>query len=211
MAKADYIDMRGEDLLSKAFAGWSFCGFDFPEQGVKDGCTGEKCISKAVPYYLRRKAPNGSWQATPDDVVGLISGHLYFKVTAGEIKASSTSLTVKLKELHMTIRRTKSQLLIDHSGSSILTGDESIHINGNTQWGRPKNIVNLVHALANEIRDVPAFTTKELLDFLTNYRGLTTERLKMLAAELLVDVQAHLASQTGVVVTVEGDASLVGR
>jgi hypothetical protein len=211
MAKADYIGLKGNELLAKAFAGWSFNGFDFPKADVADGCTGEKCISRAVQFFLRRPAQNGSWHASPDDVIGLISGHLYFKASCGEIKQSTVSVKLALKEFHLTVRRTKGQLLIDDAGSSILTSEESIHINRNTDWGRDANINNLVRALANDLQGVPPFTRAEVLAFLKEYRKYTTEHMAVLADELKVEAPKHLAAQVGVTVTVEPDASITGR
>lgn len=211
MAKADYIGLKSDALLAKAFAGWEFNGFEFPRAGVADGCTGEKCISRAVQYYLRRRAGNGSWQASPDDAVGLLSGHLYFKASCGEVKDSTLSVKLKLKEFHLTMRRTKSQLLIDHSGSSIMTSGESIHINRNTEWGRTKNIDALVLALASDLPGVQAFTRAELLAFLTEYRRYTKAHMTILADELMVEAPKHLQAQLGVTVNVEGDSSLTGR
>lgn len=211
MAKADYVGLNGDDVLARAFAGWTFSGFSFPRAGVKDGCTGRKCISRAVQYYLRRKAPNGTWQASPDDVVGLLSGHLYFKASCSGIKESSVTLNVGLKEFHLTMRRTKTQLLIDENDPSQTTSEESIHINANTDWGREKNIVGLVRALASDLPGVPAFTRAELLAFLTEYRKYTRQHMQILAAELLNEVGSHLATETGLIVKVEGDASFNGR
>jgi hypothetical protein len=210
MAKADYIGLTGKELLAKAFAGWSFSGFDFPRQGVADGCTGEKCISKAVQFFLRR-AHNGSWQAAAQDTIGLISGHLYFKASSGEIKESTKSLKVSLKEFHLTVRRSKSQLLIDDAGASIMTSEESIHINRNTDWGRTKNIDALVKALENDLKGVPPFTRDELLAFLKEYRKYTTAHMKGLADELKVEAPKHLQAQVGVPVEVESDVSITGR
>ncbi len=211
MAKADYVGLKGDELLAKAFAGWTFNGFEFPRAGLNDGCTGKKCISRAVQYYLRRKAPNGSWQASPDDAVGLLSGHLYFKASCSGIKESSVKLTVQLKEFHLTMRRTKTQLLIDENSSSLTTSEESIHINANTDWGREKNINGLVRALATDLPGAPAFTRAELLAFLTEYRSYTRRHMQMLAAELVQDVTTHLAAETGLIVDVQGDASINGR
>jgi hypothetical protein len=211
MAKVDYIGLGGDALLAKAFADWSFMGFDFPKVGIADGCIGEKCISKAVQYYLRRKTANNTWQAAPDDTVGLLSGHLYFKASCGDVKDSTRTFNVALKEFHLTMRRSKSQLLIDDSGPSILTSDESIHINRNTEWGRKKNLQNLVVKLASEIQAGTPFTEVEVIDFLTGYKRLTQERLGLIADELLVDARAHLEKQLGVPVTVTGDATFTGR
>lgn len=211
MAKADYIDLDGNALLAKAFAGWSFNGFDFPMKDVADGCTGEKCISQAVHYFLRRRAPNGTWQSSSDDVLGLLSGHLYFKATCGVIKKSSNTLRVVLKQFHFTIRRSKSQFLIDECGPSILTSKDSIHINRNTDWGRDENIDKLVQALANDLPGAAAFTRAELLDFLTAYRNYTKQHMGLLADELAIEAQIHLQEQVGVTVTVDCDVSFAGR
>jgi hypothetical protein len=127
------------------------------------------------------------------------------------VKDSTRTFNVALKEFHLTMRRSKSQLLIDDSGPSILTSDESIHINRNTEWGRKKNLQNLVVKLASEIQAGTPFTEVEVIDFLTGYKRLTQERLGLIADELLVDARAHLEKQLGVPVTVTGDATFTGR
>jgi hypothetical protein len=211
MAKADFIGLKGDDVLARAFSGWSFNGFEFPPPGIPDGCSGEKCISRAVHYFLRRRAPNGSWQASPDDVTGLISGHLYFKASCSEIKQSTVSMKLLLKEFHLTMRRSKSQLTIDKHGSSLDTSKESIHINRNTDWGRTQNIDELAKSLANDLPGAPPFTRDEVLAFLKEFRNYTTQHMKLLADELFVEAPRHLQAQVGVLVEVQGDASITGR
>lgn len=212
MAKADYVGLKGDDLLAKAFARWEFNGFDFPAIGEANGCVGTKCISRASKLYLRRQTKNGTWSAAPEDSVGLLSAHLYFKASCGELKQSAGSFNVRLEEFHLTVRPAKTQLLIDAAGASILTGEKSIHINRNTDWGRPDNIDALVAELAIQMPGSEPFTRPEMLLFLTSCRRFTKERMVTISDELMADAAAHLTKVlAGVGVTVDGDATFHGR
>lgn len=210
MAKADYIGLPTEALLKKAFADWNYMGFTFPlEAKQNDGVTGTKCISTGVKQFLRRRAPNGSWQAFSDDVVGLLSGHIYFTSESGTITEKHNTFKVKVLKFHMTVRRSKSQDGIDKLGPSILTSKESIHIglSSDKGWGRPDNLRGLVTALANDLPGQDPFKEEHLLDFLNNRLGWNKDRMRMLALGLCEDAAKHLTARMGVNVTVEGDAS----
>jgi hypothetical protein len=235
MPNKDYFGLSSSELLEKAFAGWSFNGFEFPalpqgrfadrddekqqgkakakddakNRGATDGCTGDKCISKASKYYLRRRH-NNQWQAVDDETIGLLSAHLYFKASCGELKPSTKKVTLSLNEFHLTMRRSKSQFVIDANGPSILTSKESIHINRNTDWGRSENIDALVNALANDLPADDRFTRAELLDYLA-YKRLTTALMTTLAVDLKIEAPKLLTAQLQVDVEVETDASIEGR
>ncbi len=211
MAKADYLELTSQKILEKAFSGWEFAGFTFPKPGVADGLVGEKCISKAVQYFLRRQTA-GSWQSTGDDIIGLLSGHIYFTAECGVIKNSTSQFTIKLSKFHLTMRRSKCQVSIDNNGSSIITSKESIHINRNTNWGRTENIDALVAGLGNDIQHDRPFTRDEVLDFLTLYRKYTSQYMATLSDELVAEVKKHLTTQLSpIVVTVDSDESIRGH
>lgn len=206
-----YVNMDSKELLKEVFGGWSYGGFDFPKLGETTGCVGGTCISKPVRLYLRRRTDKGDWNVTPHDSRGLLSMHMNFKVNCEMLKQSSRLLRVELAELHLTVRRTRVQDRIDDAGSSILTASESIHINANTDWKREQNFEALIKALANEMPTGESFTVKELYDFLTGYRRITTAHVRTLAADFLVAVAAHLARETGVPAQLGMDATFTGR
>ncbi len=213
MALADYIGLKTDALLAKAMAGWTHSGFTFPTADQQDGCVGTKCISRAKQLYLRRQV-NATWATAPTDTKALLSAHLYFKVSCGEVKKSTKSFTINLNEFHLTVRRTKMQINIDKNGSSLITGDESIHINRNTAWGREKGITNLVRELASDVPTGTAeFTGPELLAYLTGCEGYDQQWMTTVAGLLLPAVQNHLAApaQLGIPVTANGDATFQGR
>lgn len=212
MPKEAYIGLDTDAVLAKVFADWKFKNFTFPGKDEPDGCVGKKCISKAYKIVLRRRAPDNTWKAYPDKTQGLLSGHLYFKASCGMVKKSTQRMKLTVHELHFTVRRSKSQFLIDDAGPSSLTSAESIHINRNTSWGREQNLKALARALANDLPSLdPAFTAEEISLFLTDCLKATQDTMKTLATEFEDAVVKRFQTSVGVDVELEGDASITGR
>jgi hypothetical protein len=212
MPKEEFIACKTiDEVLKTAFAGWSFKGFTFPTENG-DGLAGEKCISKAKQLFLRRRKPDLSWKADPDDTVGLLSAHIYFTANCALVKKSTRTLTLNILKFHMTVRRSKSQKLIDKAGASIMTAKEAIHYNRNSSWaGREENLKELVRVLESDIPGQMPFTAAEVVDFLENSLGYDKAWMVTAAGQLVDEAGRHLAQRTGLPVTVEADESVTGH
>ncbi|KAH0839402.1 hypothetical protein J3R83DRAFT_120 [Lanmaoa asiatica] len=71
--------------------------------------------------------------------------HLNCIVTASALQHNT--ITIKADQFHITARSITTQKKIDSHGPSVITADNSIHLNINTGWGRADNL----KALAAEV------------------------------------------------------------
>ena len=112
-------------FLATIFTGLIVEGFRF-EAGQREGKIGLNMISK--PLFVSVK-----------DAEDQLALHLNFMVTPSQY-LGDRKLKLKIEGFHMTARPKKGQVGIDFNGPSILTAEESIHINKNTSWGKEKNL-----------------------------------------------------------------------
>lgn len=164
--KAQAIDIlevsRTPDKFLKAILdGLNYDGYRFTADG-NDGCMGSCCISKAQVISI----PGSAKQAAL---------HLNFTVAPGAYTNKvappyRASFNLAVTHFHLTARPKAGQALINAAGPSILTAEESIHINRNGDWGREANITRLAGTLG--------VTEVVLLNTLRNVEGLTTNYMQ---------------------------------
>ena len=198
-----------EAFIAQIMGGMVLAGYRFPEAGDKsgDGKLANNCISRHKALDLRKRGTDGSWSLTPETKQPLICAHLNMMVTPNQIRGKTPSLTLKLKLLHMTVRRFKTQKTIDKDGASKLTADSSIHVGPGQDWGRRENLKALSHELS-AIDQMP-FTEAEIVDYLVNCAKIHGRMMAALPHSLMAMMKYTIGRKLpGVTINIEaGDGT----
>jgi hypothetical protein len=160
-------------FLKAILDGLNYDGFRFPTAGV-DGCIGNCCISKAQIVSF----PGTQKKAAL---------HLNFTCVPGAYAPGTLNLAIT--HFHLTARPQAGQLLINDAGSSILTAQDSIHVNRNGDWGRAPNIANLANALG--------ITTAALLSQLRTTEGYNTAYMGVAVNAIKQAIQTTVGINAG--------------
>jgi hypothetical protein len=117
------VSQDPDQFLKAILDGLNYDGYRFCSFGT-DGCLGSYCISKSQTVLF----PGTSKQLSLHLNFNCVPGGYTTKVNA----PYKAKFNLAIKHFHMTARPKSGQMLINSAGPSILTAEESIHINRNT-------------------------------------------------------------------------------
>jgi len=130
-----------EFLSEEVFAGLFVDEFKFGRGKLASGNVGTNMISQyiVVPAHTQP----GGLKPTPGG--NELAIHLNAVVKACALQ--NNAITIHVQLFHITARSLGTQKKIDAHGPSVITAENSIHMNVNTGWGRADNL----KALAEEV------------------------------------------------------------
>ncbi|KAF8553257.1 hypothetical protein OG21DRAFT_1510370 [Imleria badia] len=158
------------------------------------GNLGLNMISQSVVVPAQTKP--GTLQPTPNGYQLAIHLNCIVKPSA----LQNNGITLQVQMFHITARSVATQKKIDAYGPSVITADNSIHINVNTEWGRADNL----KALAEEV----GIAEDQTLHFeVRSKQGYNNAYMRVLVKTFRAKVEQRIHQQLGgnVVVKYEGD------